>query len=773
MTAPATGGEPAHSVSAIAGRARARVGAADPGLFALKNALRAAIVVPSAFAFSLVVIGDKQMSLFAAFGSVALLVFVDFGGSRRERLVAYLTLIGAGAGLIALGTLCSRAPWLATVAMALVGFTVLFAGVLSDYIAAAHSAALLTFVLGVMVPGGIDVIPMRLAGWGLAGALSVAATMLLWPERPREALRQQAAHAARALAALVEANAGEDPTACAAAGEDAHEATLAVRRRFLAMEHRPSGTSSRTAALARLVDGLGWLRAGAARRPALTCAQTPFSAERAELEGAVPAALRGVAARLDLGEERGPEHETDATRTLARLMRAHEGLGRAFMERAGRWAGQSDEAEATLELDEAYRLRQLSFGTLQTGRDALLACGEPAAGDPLQTRRAQAVVVGRLARTHASMRSAWFRNSVRGAAGLTLAVLVGQISNLQHSFWIVLGTLSVLRSTALATGSTIISALLGTLGGIITGGVLVAVLADHEAALWVVLPIAVLLAGYAPRAISFAAGQGAFSLVVLVLFNLLQPSGWKVGLVRLEDVAIGAGVSLLAGLLIWPRGAGAVLRGALGAAYARAAGYLEATIDTLLDDGGRAPPELAAREAVTAAQLLDVTVRDYLSERGSPRGSLDDLTLLVAGASRARRVARLLQSARAFARLAPVDPSLPRLARARESFEIERRALCDWYATLGASIAGASPAPAPQRIGAADTAAPLARVVLERTPGAHGLPPGLAIAWAHRHLRALAELEPALAVACVQITDRTAGVAAGAGDDPPVPRPSR
>src|SRR5271170_4270024 len=97
----------------------ARVHAASLDRFVLKSALRAAIVVPLAFAFSLEVIGDKQVALFAAFGSMALLVFVDFGGSPRARLRAYLALLVVGALLIALGTLCSHTTWIATVVMGL------------------------------------------------------------------------------------------------------------------------------------------------------------------------------------------------------------------------------------------------------------------------------------------------------------------------------------------------------------------------------------------------------------------------------------------------------------------------------------------------------------------------------------------------------------------------------------------------------------------------------------------------------------------------------
>src|SRR5205807_1073313 len=74
-------------------------------------------------------------------------------------------------------------------------------------------------------------------------------------------------------------------------------------------------------------------------------------------------------------------------------------------------------------------------------------------------------------------------------------------------------------------------------------------------ALWVALPIALAVAAYAPGTMPFAVGQAAFTVVVLVLFNLLAPAGWKVGLLRVEDVALGGLVSLVVGVLFWPRGA--------------------------------------------------------------------------------------------------------------------------------------------------------------------------------------------------------------------------
>ena len=47
--------------------------------------------------------------------------------------------------------------------------------------------------------------------------------------------------------------------------------------------------------------------------------------------------------------------------------------------------------------------------------------------------------------------------------------------------------------------------------------------------------------------ISFAAGQAAFTVVVIVLFNIIAPAGWRIGVLRVEDVALGCAASLVAG----------------------------------------------------------------------------------------------------------------------------------------------------------------------------------------------------------------------------------
>jgi hypothetical protein len=150
-----------------------------PDLAALKTAARAAIVMPAVFAFADKVIGQPQTSIFAAFGSFAMLVLVEFGGRWRMRLVAYLGLAAVGAAFITLGTLCSRNAWLGAGAMVAVAFATLFSGVLGGYVAAGTTGALLTFVLPVTIPAPNAAIPDRLEGWGLAAGAGICAVMLL------------------------------------------------------------------------------------------------------------------------------------------------------------------------------------------------------------------------------------------------------------------------------------------------------------------------------------------------------------------------------------------------------------------------------------------------------------------------------------------------------------------------------------------------------------------------------------------------------------------
>src|SRR5207244_7492896 len=111
---------------------------------------------------------------------------------------------------------------------------------------------------------------------------------------------------------------------------------------------------------------------------------------------------------------------------------------------------------------------------------------------------------------------------------------------------------------------------------------------NHPLVMWAALPIAIFVAAYAATAVGFAASQAAFTINLIVIFNLISPAGWRVGLVRIEDLAVGAAISVVVGLLLWPRVARRVVaRGVAGFSPAAFA-YVGPSFDAVLGFPSRA-----------------------------------------------------------------------------------------------------------------------------------------------------------------------------------------
>lgn len=294
-------------------------------------------------------------------------------------------------------------------------------------------------------------------------------------------------------------------------------------------------------------------------------------------------------------------------------------------------------------LDLSFRAQELAFATLQVAGNVELAAAaerrswperllgrEPGAGKkPLAAAWERAL-------SHARWDSVWMHNSLRGAIGLGLAVALAEVTSVQHSFWISLGTLSVLRSNALNTGQNALRAVAGTVAGSIVGTGLLLLIGHHGTVLWLILPFAVLIAGIAPAAISFTAGQAAFTVTLVVLFNVGQDPNWHIVLLRVQDIALGCGVSVVVALFFWPRGAAAAVDKALAAAYTDSARYLATAVKYALSRCSSDPTsaEVAlqdGRQAAAAARRLDDAFRSYLAERGRKHVPLADMTTLVTG----------------------------------------------------------------------------------------------------------------------------------------------
>jgi len=177
-----------------------------------------------------------------------------------------------------------------------------------------------------------------------------------------------------------------------------------------------------------------------------------------------------------------------------------------------------------------------------------------------------------------------------------------------------------MRSCARETSANALKATLGTALGVALSLALVVVAdADH----WIyalVLPVGFFAAVFAAETSGLVAAQAAFAVTVIALFNLMKPSDWELGLVRLEDVLIGAVVGIAIGVAIWPRGAAGQLRAALGALLEQGAAYAAVAARGQLARSEPADAAESRERAVFSGRRAEDAFRAYLTER-RPSGS--------------------------------------------------------------------------------------------------------------------------------------------------------
>lgn len=143
----------------------------------------------------------------------------------------------------------------------------------------------------------------------------------------------------------------------------------------------------------------------------------------------------------------------------------------------------------------------------------------------------------------------WIGNATGIGVALGLAVLLTRLLRLDHAFWVVLGVLPVLSARGTSSTRRFLQEQAGTLIGFLMGAALVALIGAHPTWYWLTLPIVVFVSAYASSAVGFIAGQAAFAVFAVVLFCILLPQQRHVGLLRVEDIAIGGSVSLVVGSL--------------------------------------------------------------------------------------------------------------------------------------------------------------------------------------------------------------------------------
>jgi hypothetical protein len=449
----------------------------------------------------------------------------------------------------------------------------------------------------------------RVVGWMVAGGVAVLAGWLLWPRSSHVALRGLAASVIRDVAATI-----ATPRQGAQLERAARDQLAALRRGFVVAQRRPSGATRRDRALAELATELDRALTFAA-----SAAATNSSAAKSEastLRSAVVRALQASAALL--------ERSTD-TPTSSRWSQPATRTARRWT--AG-WPSNSAGMTSETVLDElvtAHPLRLMFMMALAIAQNTEVVAGSTTV---MRVDLATPLAPGQTT----TFDAAWhFNVPEHGADRMGREGALFELAQWYPRVCVY----DDLRGTNAAVkflGLGVIASLFYVMSGRIEALAVpfVGVSGRVPWLWWVVLPLLVVLAAYTPAAVNFVVGQVAFSVLVVVLFNILAPTDWQIGLVRVEDAALGVGISAIVGLLLWPRGAG-VSFARLADLYDAAASSLSFSFRRMLTDTNEPDQEvssshrLARTEAIRAQEVFE----QFLSERTRQASGVDVWAMLL------------------------------------------------------------------------------------------------------------------------------------------------
>ena len=576
--------------------------------------MRAAIGSTVAFYLGWIVIDDAELAVFAILSVIGLLVLADFGGSLRRQARAYALATVVAAGLVALGTAVSENTFAGAGLLLVVALCVSLSTAVGRNVATGANAVLLFFLIACAVPAPLGALDARVFGVLLGGGISLLAAMTIWPQRPPDRLRRALADAADSLSRRIgrlsqRGQDRDDPFA-----EPVREALANAGPDRLAVGERPTLATERDHAQLRVGYGLSRVQLlvdRLSRRPVpppgVADAERSLARELRLVLEATAASLRG--------EDPAPAPEVALEAGRAHRERTDAALVRELT------FGAADDTLA-VGADRSVLASDLCTsvgGVLTEARVVVGADRFPARVGSLsdgRERRVQAVLdrLVTIVSSTLSTRSVLLQNSVRLAVALSLARLLGGLLQVEHAFWVLFATLSVLRTSAIKTTATAFQAVLGTLIGSAVGVLLVLATVTRDDVQLYLLPI-VIVVGLLAGSINVVWGQAGFTAIVLVLFDLVEPGSWQIGVVRIQDVVLGAAAGVVLALAAWPRGAGGQLAQSLADAIEAGGELVAATVQRRLRPVGLEKLSGLRSRARATALRADGVLTVFLNER--------------------------------------------------------------------------------------------------------------------------------------------------------------
>lgn len=596
--------------------------AKDPGFVAIKRAARVSVATCIGFYFSLYVVHDSQMAMYASFGCIALGALSEVTGEPSQRTKTYLAALITGIVLVIIGTLLAFNTWAAAAGMLVVGFAVAYAGIGGPRLIGGANGLQLLYILPSFPPYAPETLGSRLTGLVIAVGLLAIADRVLWPPPVPTPFRQRLAEAIYVvrdrLMAVLEADDDQQ------AREPATGAgAVALRLSRIPPLERPTGPGRRDRAAMHASTLLRGLETRVAALAELTDKGNPVPAHYmgATLLNVTAQSLGESAEFLDAGKVENSGAEPDPGPVEAALtdyVRQREAL-----------VGSSHiDHDLRLRLRFAVVVEELAIWTRDLAVATKIMQGvrvpEPQAqsiAEPFWYANRSTVSLWWMRfRGHLTPRSVFFQNAIRLGVGLAAARLAAGLLDLSHGFWVLLATLTLMRTSVVATRAALIPAFVGTVIGGLAMAVVLGLAGANSVVYEVAFPLILIPALAAGPIAGPIAGQALFTLLVALLFAQIAPVTWRLAEVRITDVLLGGLLGAVVGLFAWPRGATGEMRRTAEASLDAAAQDLESTVQSLTKpEAVSSAQQDTATAAVHLMMLADSTFAQYRSElRSSP-----------------------------------------------------------------------------------------------------------------------------------------------------------
>ncbi|MCB8905676.1 MULTISPECIES: FUSC family protein [unclassified Streptomyces] len=542
---------------------------------AVRRSVRVTLAAAAGFYLFLYGFDSAVAATYALFAAVAMAGLSHIPGTGRQRAATLLPVVPACWVLITIGTYLSVRTWSAVLGMLVVGFVLAFMAVGGPRPAGAAPGLQLMYILPSFPPYVPETLGERLVGATVGLVLLILAEAFLLPDRvPGVPYRELAARAAHHAGRCADDLASAPYTLTDTALRAARELSGGLRSSRVPEAERPAGPGVRARALAH--TGL------AARTLLGRLAALPPPPDGPAEARAWPEVLHAV---------------RDTCLETASLLRGREGSGgaRSRLQAVRHALAEGAEPGATpAGLRRHAAVLEVADAALAVSMAAEIAVRGRAAPAAAPRRfwyarmRAPQLWWRRLS-GHAGQRSVFFQNAVRIALALAAARTIAGLDTLPHGFWMLLATLTLTRTTARETRSTVRVALTGTLLGAVVVAALLALVGTDTTVYAAALPPLMLVAFTLGPVKGVGWAQAMFTMVVALVFAQLAPATWRLAEFRLLDVVAGSAVGAVFGLLAWPKGAHDELRRSVATMLRSAAETVVATTSQLATGGARAP----------------------------------------------------------------------------------------------------------------------------------------------------------------------------------------